>query len=198
MGGTGTGTQAGGVTAADNALITRDEIKEWLNLTGDGDNDFLQRSVNEWSDTIENRTGRTFKSTDYTDEVHDGGKKSVTLQNFPVTAISEITVDGAALGTSDYTLKEKSGIIRLKSGHVFGGGPGSILVTYTGGFTTTPGDLKRGCKQLVALEYYLSGRGRKALAKRSESTGEGSTTYERGPEDQEKIVRGIVRRYGRR
>ena len=188
----------GAVLPADNALITLAEIKEWLNLTGSDDNDFLQRSINEWSDTIETRLGRTILSANYTDEVHDGGKRAVTLDNFPVTAISSIAVDGTALGTDDYTLKAKSGIIRMASGYNFAGGPGDILVSYTAGYTTAPGDLKRAVTQLVALEFYLSGHGRKALAKRSESTGDGSTTYERGPEDQEKIIRGIVRRYGRR
>jgi len=125
------------------------------------DDDFLETELRNWSNTIQERFGRTILTASYTDDVYDGGKKSVILRNFPVTVISSITVDGAALGTSDYTLNCKSGIIRMKLCYAFIGGPGSILVSYTGGCTKAPGDLKR------ALEYYLSGRDRKALAKRS-------------------------------
>lgn len=185
------------VDAADNALIELSEVKEWLKLSDTGDDDFLMKSINDWSDTIETRLGRSIKTQTHTDERHDGGKIAVVLQHIPVTAISSITIDGGELGSSDYNYFN-SGIVRLVYGKVFGGGPGSILVTYTGGFTTVPGDLKRATKQLVALEFYLSGHGRKALAKRGESTGEGTVTYERGPGDQEKIMKILELRYARR
>ena len=186
------------VEAADNALITVTEIKDWLKLSGSDDDDFLQRAINDWSDTIEKRLGRVIISTEHTDERHDGGKIAVLLKNIPVTEISSVSVDGAALGLSDCTVDQDSGILRLVSGKAFNGGPGSILVAYTGGYETVPGDLVRCVKQIVALEYYLSGHGRKALAKRGESTGEGTATYERGPEDQEKIMMRLERLYARR
>jgi len=189
---------SGAVLAADNALITKDEIKRWLKLSGTDDDDFLQEAINEWSDTVETRLGRVINSAEHTGERHDGGKLAVLLKNIPVTTLSSISVDGAALGSSDYTIDTDSGIIRLGSGKAFGGGPGSILVTYTGGYSTVPGDLKRAMMQLVALELYLSGHGRKALAKRSESTDAGTTIYERGPEDQEKIMARLERKYARR
>jgi len=195
------GTAIGGGGAAlpaDNALVTLAEIKDWLKLSGTGDNDFLVRAINDWSDTIEKRLGRVIKSAEHTDERHDGGKSAVLLKNMPVTAVSSLSVDGAALGSTDYTYDTDSGIVKLVSGNSFGGGPGSILVTYTGGYSTVPGDLVRAVKQLTALEYYLSGHGRKALAKRGESTGEGTATYERGPEDQERILQKIERKYARR
>lgn len=195
----GTGTAAAGVEAAANALVDLDEAKDWLKLTGADDDDFLQRAINDWSDAIETCCNRVFKSAEYTDEVHDGGKLSILLRNFPVTEVTSITIDGAALGTDDYTTDLASGIIRPAYGKRFSGGKGSVLVTYTGGYETIPGDIKRAVKQLVALEYYLSGHGRKALAKRGESApGGGSVTYERGPEDQVRIIDRIARRYGRR
>jgi len=186
------------VTAAENALITIAEIKDWLKLSGTGDDDFLQRAINDWSDTIEKRLARVIKSAEHTDERHDGGKRAVLLKNIPVTAISEITIDATEVSSDDYTYDGESGVIRMATGYAFDGGPGSVLVTYTGGYDTVPGDLVRAVKQLTALEYYLSGHGRKALAKRGESTGEGTATYERGPEDQERIMQKLERRYARR
>lgn len=186
------------VSLHDNALITLAEIKEWLKLSGSGDDDFLQGAINDWSDTIEKRFGRIIKSANYTDERHPGGKRSVLLKNFPVSAVSSITVDDDELDSGDYAVDMDSGIIKLKNGLNFDGGPGGILISYTGGYDTVPGDLKRSVKQIVALEFYLSGHGRKALSRRSEGTGEGSVTYERGPDDQEKIMGKLVRKYARR
>ena len=191
----------GSVTdAATNALVTIDEVKRWLKLDGSGDDDFLQEAINQWSDTVEKRLQRIIKSAAYTDEQHDGGKKKVLLKNIPVTAISSISIDDTALSSEYYTYDEDSGIIRLKTGYAFDGGPGSIEVSYTGGFDedSIPGDLKRTVTQLVALEYYLSGRGRKALAKKGESNPQGNVTYERSPVDQELLMIKLERKYARR
>jgi hypothetical protein len=188
------------VEAAANALITLAEIKRWLLLSGTDTtrDDFLQEAINEWSDTIETRLGRKLLSQEHAEERHHGGKVAILLKNIPVTDISEITVDGAALGSSDYTYDGASGIVRMVGGNVFGGGPGSVLVTYTGGFTTAPGDLKRAMKQITAIEYYLSGHGRRSIAKTAESAGDGSVSYNRGPEEQERIMRKLERTYSRR
>jgi len=187
------------VEAADNAMVSLTEVKEWLNLTGTNDDDFLQRQINDWSDTIETRLGRIIKSDDYEDEIHDGGKLAILPKNLPVTAIDSITIDDSELDSDEYELDKEGCKIRMKSGLPFEGGTGEILLSYTGGFASVPGDIKRAVRQLVALEYYLSGHGRKALAKRGESApGGGNVTYERGPADQERVIDGLIRRYGRR
>lgn len=188
------------VTAAANALVTIAEMKRWLLLSTEDAtrDDFLQEAINEWSDTVEKRLGRSIKLQEHENERHHGGKITVILRNIPVTAIASISVDGAALGPSDYTFDRSSGIVRMVSGKLFGGGPGSVLVTYTGGFETVPGDLKRAVKHLAAIEYNLSGHGRNAIAKSAESIGDGNVSYNRGPEEQERIMRKIERIYGRR
>jgi hypothetical protein len=194
----GTGTQIGGVSPEANALIDLDEAKDWLKLTGTDDDDFLQRAINDWSDTIETRLNRKLFSATFEDERHDGSKRAIILKNTPVTEISSLTIDLCELSSLDYTFDSKSGIIRMWDGKPFMGGPGSVLVSYTGGFVVVPGDMKVKVNQIVALEYYLSGHGRKALAKRGESAQGGNVTYERSPQDQERIIEGLVRRYGRR
>ena len=187
------------VTPSTNAMVTVAEQKEFLGIASadTGMDDFLQRAINDWSDAVETRLNRIIKSATHTDEAHDGGKKAILLKNPPVTAISSLSIDESALGAEDYVYDGASGIVRMGDGKPFGGGPGGILVTYTGGYSAVPGDLRLAVKKLVALEYYL-GPGRKALAKRSEGVQGGNVVYERGPGDQEKILDGIARRYGRR
>ncbi len=187
------------VDVADNALADLDEVKDWLNLDGTGDDDFLQRSINRWSDTVESRLNRRLTARTFEDERHDGGRLAVLLRNPPVAEITSLTVDGGALASTDYVLDEESGVVRMAYAKRFGGGNGSVLVTYRGGCETVPGDINQAVIQLVALDYYLSGHGRKALAKRGESApGGGNVTYERGPEDQRRIMRELERRYARR
>lgn len=186
------------VDVAENALCDVDEVKDYLGLTGTDADDFLQRSINDWSDTVESRLNRRLVAQTFEDEIHDGGKHSVILRNPPVISISSITVGLAALSELDYTYDSQSGIVRMLYSRMFPGDTGNVRVTYRGGCETVPGDIHRKVIQLVALDYYLSGHGRKALAKRGESTQGGNVTYERGPQDQERIIEGIVRRYGRR
>ena len=188
------------IDIAGNALTTVVELKRWLNLTSAdfARDDFLQEEINDWSDTIEKRLGRIIKSASYTDERHDGGKLAILLKNIPVTAISSITIEDTAIDSTDYTFDIDSGKVRMITGIEFDGGPGDALLSYTGGYATVPGDLKRAVKQIVAIGYYLSGHGRHAIAKSSESTGEGNVEYNRGPKDQEAIMKIIERIYKRR
>jgi hypothetical protein len=186
------------IDATGNALIELDEIKRYLKLTTNDEDDFLQEQINNWSDALETRFNRIIKSADYDDERHHGGKLAILLRNMPVTAIDSITVDGEAVDGDDYTFDMDSGIVRMVTGYPFSGGPGSVLVSYTAGYESVPGDLRHGITQIVALEYYLSARGQKALIKSGENIQGGGVTYNRGPNDQEKIMAGLVRRYSRR
>ncbi|OPL13707.1 MAG: hypothetical protein AVO39_10235 [delta proteobacterium MLS_D] len=186
------------IDATDNALIELDEIKRYLKLTTNDEDDFLQQAINDWSDALETRLNRVIKSADYEDERHHGGKLAILLKNMPVSAISSITVDDEELDSDDYTFDTDSGIVRMATGYPFDGGPGSVLVSYTAGYETAPGDIRRGIMQIVALEYYLSARGQKALIKSGENIQGGGVTYNRGPQDQERIMAGLERRYSRR
>lgn len=184
--------------ANNNALVELDDMMRWMQFETHTEDEFLQSAINDWSDTIEKRLKRTILSTTHTDERHDGGRRSILLHNFPVTAVSSVSIDGGALGSLDYTYETGPGIVRMCSGREFAGKRGSILVTYTAGFSTVPGDLRRVVKQLVALEYYLSARGNKAIIKAGESLGGGNVSYQRGPDEQEKLMKKIERMYARR
>lgn len=188
------------VTAASNALITVAEVKRWLNLTEtDTDrDDFLQDRINQWSDEIERRTGRVIGADDYTDEIYSGGRRSIMPFNTPINSVSEITISGGKLFSDDWFITADKSMVRLETGQPFRGGAGDILITYNGGFTSTPGDISRALIQIVAIDYYLSGHGNQSLAKSAESFGQSNVSFNRSPTDQERILRAVVRRYLRR
>jgi hypothetical protein len=108
----------------------------------------------------------SFDSATYTDQAYDGtGTKSLYLRNWPVTTLTSVkTLDGAGTSTtlasteyraavgdnSNGRLTRLSGSSSywpdntpaLSNGPCWPVGSENILVTYTAGYSTIPGDLK--------------------------------------------------------
>lgn len=187
--------------AAANALVTKADAKEWLGLTETTMDDFIQRSINNWSDKFEHSTGRSIISAEHVDEVHDGGVYYIMPNNPPITTLTYIHVNDSAIPTTEYTVNQSGSIIRRKNGKKWSGGAGSVELKYTGGYAAdaVPGDIQQVFLQIIALEFYLSGKsGRKALSKKGESFAGQSVTYQVSPQDQKKIFNEIVTAYKRR
>lgn len=187
------------LAASANAMITKADVKEWLGLTTTSpQDDFLQRAINNWSDKFETAIGRTILSTAHTDEVHDGGVRNVLPNNPPVTVLTSIKINDSLVTVTEYTINSSGSVIRKKDGKRWAGGFGSILLAYTGGYATVPGDIQQIFLQIIALEYYLGGAGgRKALSKKGESFAGQNVTYERSPRDQAIIFNALVATYKR-
>lgn len=186
---------------AANAMINKADMKDWLGLELSGTimDDFLQGAINNWSDKFEHAIGRTIISTVHTDEVHDGGVRNVIPDNPPVTVLTSIKLNDSTVTTTEYTINQSGSVIRRKDGKKWAGGFGSILLKYTGGYAAVPGDIQQTFLQIIALEFYLSGKGgRKALSKKGESFADQSVQYERSPQDQKRIFNDIVVAYKRR
>lgn len=185
------------ITAASNALATITQVKSWLNLTTEDvpRDDFLQDQINHWSGEFERRTSRIVAAGDYVSEQHDSNRRSIMVNNPPINSVASIYVSSVELGADSFFIIPYGSMVRKYDGTRFRGGPGDILISYNGGFSATPGDIARTLIQIIAIGYYLSGHGVQALAKRGESTAGGSITFNRGPEDQEKLFRSVINRY---
>ncbi len=92
-----------------HALTTATRVKERLSipvLTTTWDN-LLERLINGATDFIERMSGgRRYKETTYTSEVFSGGdglQKMVTLNNFPVTALSAAQYRAGVPGSPVWT-----------------------------------------------------------------------------------------------
>lgn len=183
-----------------SALIELSDIKSWLGLEGakTARDTFLTSMCTAWSAKFERRIGRTISQATYTDEIHDGRRFVILPRNYPVQSITSLTIDGVALGSTYYYLNASGMIIRQKNGLRFGGGRGSIKLTYIGGYATVPEDIKQALIQIVALDYYLSGHGNSLLPKTAEALNDGERlTYNRSPKDQERMLQDIVTIYRR-
>lgn len=94
--------------------------------------------------TIETYCSRKFGPVTGTEKRH-GGYRTYRVDNYPIASVSSITVDGVAEDLEDWTINYGSGLI-------YGTAPRGILnvaITYTGGPTEVPADVKRAALLLI-------------------------------------------------
>ncbi len=171
-------------------LTTLTTVKEYLGLTGTGEDSLLNRLMNWATDFIHSYCGRTFPQGSY-DEYYDGdGTDNLLSHQFPVTSVSSLEVDGVVKdATKDFVLYAPLGLIRLKLG-VFPRGKKNIRLQYTAGYSSIPKDLEQACIELVALKYY--DRGRERLGVESK---EGASFVTQLPAEIKQVL-DLYKRYG--
>jgi len=100
----------------DNALVTLEETKIFLEQTGDEQDQLIEMLINSVSTFIDNYTGRNLIEATYTDLELDGnGEAIMYLPNWPVVSAS-ITEDDIALTegkTADYLLYKPTGKLNV-------------------------------------------------------------------------------------
>jgi len=75
----------------DNALITLEELKLYLDKSADTDEDpFFELLINNASDFLDRYCGRILKSATYTHERYDGGERKIFLQHWPITDVVQV------------------------------------------------------------------------------------------------------------
>lgn len=132
-------------------LITTSELTAAVpSLTGRAD---LAQLVTAASLAVERYCGRTFAQATLT-ETHNGRNRSrLWLKRRPVVSVASVTINGTALDntTSDaWTFQPETGELRRGNGHDaepfapwFPWGLQNIVVTYTGGYSPIPADVKQ-------------------------------------------------------
>jgi len=149
-------------------LITLDEYKEAMKLTGYGDDvrlESLVTSVSQLVKTYCNSTIVDFYNADKVETFNvEYSTHMVSLQETPLVSVVSVEERSSLIG-SYTTLSEASGqyyvdydtdsIFRTTGANGyknFPAGPGSIKVTYKGGYPSCPADLKLAVIDLVT--YY--------------------------------------------
>lgn len=113
--------------------------------------ELLNELTNDILNLWDEETNRTWASTTFT-EYHSAveGQKVFMVDNFPITAITDIWddptweyEDGDKLESDDYTYDSEAGIVYADS--PFMEGQNNIKITYTAGYTNSnfPASLKR-------------------------------------------------------
>lgn len=155
-----------------NALTTVDTVKSYLKIDPSFtvDDSRIEMLINACSSAIENFCRRTFNTTLYTDEEYDGNNtRYINLENYPVSSISQVTVNGVVISSDQYKVKSKTGVLARigpypntftglsmsRFNTVWNRGDANILVTYTAGYDVIPPDLEQACI-LYVMSFYKS------------------------------------------
>jgi len=141
------------------ALVTLDNVKTFLGITGSSKDAILEMLINMITDHIEKRTGLRFTDTTYSEEEYDGtGVKTLSINNFPITATQAFKLeqnnawdnsdDWEEVDTDEYWVDNDTGIITKTS--VFAKSTKNFRITYSAGYTTIPYDLQLLVMNLIS------------------------------------------------
>ena len=147
-------------------LITLDEYKEAMKLTGYGDDVRLESLVTSVSQLVKTYCNNSFvdHASSAKTELFDitYGESFVHLSESPIIGVTSVSERSNPTDTytiltnnSDYYIDTKTDSIYRIAGPVdraFKPGRGSVKVVYTGGYSATPADLKLAVIDLIT--YY--------------------------------------------
>jgi len=147
-----------------------DDMKRFLNITGDTQNDLLVNLINGSSSFMEMQTRRRLIAADYdsaTDKANcwvDGNNsKIVFLKQYPINSVSSVVVSGATIsaaeatdyyGSTGYVIYSDRGILFYDNG--FDTGIQNVRVSYNAGYAKTTREyyeLQELCRSLVSRVY---------------------------------------------
>lgn len=139
-------------------LTTRDNVKQFLGITGTGDDALIDRLINAASGFIEQWTNRDFGAASYS-EVRDGtGGAFMFASQRPVLSVTAVAVDGRSIPQSSgvsspgfYFTAEGVGL----RGYTFTRGRGlrNVSFDYTAGYNVVPREIEQACIDLVSFKY---------------------------------------------
>ena len=147
------------------ALTSFEDVQTLLGDLSDSDQLLLEQIADGITDRCETYTGRKFaRVTDHSEVVSAGSKDStVAVKHFPLVSVSKLyeDVDGDFTSTTevdaeDYYVNTDEGLVELRGGGSFVGGPGSVKITYTGGFEDigdVPMDLRMAATRQAAFAF---------------------------------------------
>lgn len=146
-------------------LTTSADVKDYLGLTGSGQDALVARLITAASAFIETWLSRTIAVTIYTQAFNGHGGDRLYLPHLPVVSVESVEIGTnvvpAATDAADsgYTHDEDSVYLR---GYRFVRGVQNVTVGYTAGLAANvpsdvPADLAQACIELIALKYRRMG-----------------------------------------
>jgi uncharacterized phiE125 gp8 family phage protein len=157
------------------ALTSVSAVKTYLGNTKTTDDDLFARLVVAASKYFEQQANRTITLTTYTESFYGIGGSVVVTKQYPIVAVSAVTVDGVAIPAcvvaTDYGYRVTGNGIVLR-GYEFTEGA-FIELAYTAGYADVPADVEQAVIELTADRYKY----RQRQGKTSESMGGESASY---------------------
>src|SRR3990167_2078095 len=98
------------------SLTTLSTVKEYLGLTGTGE-DVLLNSLMDWArDFIHSHCGRIFPLGGYDEYIDGDGTETLLSHQFSILSVNSLEVDRVVKDSASFVLYAPLGLLKLKSG----------------------------------------------------------------------------------
>lgn len=140
-------------------FTTLAEVKQWLGIPtiNTTDDALITALISGYTAHVKDWLSRDILSASYTDTYDGFGGNTQPLSEYPVTAVSSVSVNGVAIppaGSSFTTPGYRfSSTAVILQGYKFTEGSANVAVSYTAGFATVPPAIARAVCELVAFRY---------------------------------------------
>lgn len=139
-------------------LTTLAAVKAYAGVVGSADDASLQSLITAYSAYVQQWMNRQILTASYTNTFSGKNNTAQMLPQYPVTAVSAVTVDGVAIPARTtptgmgYFFDDDSVVL---SGYTFSKGRSNVSISYTAGYATVPAEIAQAVNELVGLRYAL-------------------------------------------
>lgn len=156
-------------------MVTVSDFKLYNKLDGTGTDEFISVSLDYAIDAVESYCNRKFTYGEYTQYSNGNNSCSLNLQNYPVKAITSVSVyngtdfenifSGSDSTSDSLFLVAETNSIELIKGYSFTKGRKNIKTVYTSGFSTGEAynDIKGVLLEMATVFYNNSPKSNKGL-----------------------------------
>lgn len=167
-------------TPAEGDLTSVAAVKQYQRITTSEQDALIQSLVTEVSLKMQRWIGREIALAETELEAHDGTGASdvITLRKYPVTTVSEVTLDAETLDEETYELDAESGLLYYQPDGrsvPWPKGRRNIRVSYESGYDQVPADLHGAARVQVVWELKRTASHGGRLGERSTVFGDGGT-----------------------
>lgn len=141
-------------------LTNLSTVRTFLALGTTNDDALLSGLITSASKWIEAYLSRPVAVVSASDSFAGARTGKVFLSHTPVVSVTSVTFLGAAIpaathGGADlgWLLYPETGCVAFRGYWLPSGGPGTLKIDYTAGWTSVPEELAQACVELVALRY---------------------------------------------
>lgn len=143
-------------------LVGSTEATAYLSDMGMAAPGDLDKIITGVSASMQSYANRNFVSQPYTRTLNGNGGDRVSLPDFPITAVSSLSIDGVSVPASasatqaGFVFSETQVLLRA---YRFCRGVQNVVIGYTAGFATIPADLSRAACEGIAAVVSLFEKG---------------------------------------
>ena len=132
------------------------DVQAFLSLPSNQDTALLQTLVTNASAFLSNYLNRNLLTASYVETRNGLGGDRMPFFEYPVTAVSSLTIDGVTVpvstGPNVYGYVFDDRMLYLRNGR-FCRGAQNVVISYTAGESAVPAEIAQACVEVVSVKY---------------------------------------------